>query len=182
MNEIKQGASTGVEGYSEAILDAFDRFGAVLEHPEGEAVSRRVEHANTALVGREVQEYLHSERAALQGTLAGASEGSAFGRGILKTLNAIPDRLGSTLEVATGVMNMARQFHRDREAGDTSYSGTMKAMAQSVAQISAGQAVGWMVGSAVATVTTVSLTPIIVGGAAALGAQYVIGKALGDRG
>jgi hypothetical protein len=182
MNEIKQTNTKGLEGYAEAILERIDRFGAVLDHPEGESLSRRIGHANAALSVHGVQEYLESEKVARQSVTQVAAEGAAFTRGILRVTKFLASLGGSFLEGTTGVMNMARQFHRDREAGDLSYAGTMKAMARSVAQISGGQAVGWLTGSAVAAVTATTVTPDIIGAAVGLGAQYLIGKALGDRG
>ena len=181
MTEIRQTRASGLAGYAETMLEAFDRFGAVLEGERGEAISRTLERGSLAMAPRDMQEYLRNERAAKQGSAGIAVEGAAQSKGILTVLGTAVSKLGGALEATTGIMGMARQFHRDREAGDTSYSGTMKAMARSVAQVSGGQAIGWMAGSAVAGFTAVSVTPIVVGVAVGLGAQYLIGKALGGE-
>ncbi|NDC36713.1 MAG: hypothetical protein EBZ48_01530 [Proteobacteria bacterium] len=176
MTEIKQMSAAGIERFSETILEQFDRFGAVLESEKGETASRLFEGGAATMKGREVREYLEHQGIALREAVA--LEEAGWGSSAAKLVGSIPQGLGRLLEATTGVMDMARQFHRDRESGDRSYSGTMKSALYSVAQIATGQACGWLAGAAIASVTTVSLAPVVFGGAAALGAQYLVGKAL----
>lgn len=85
---------------------------------------------------------------------------------------------GGLLDSVTGVLSAAKEFKRDRERGDNTYSGTMRSIFSSVAQVSAASAVGAGVGAVVGAVSGTVAAPVIAGGLAAVAVGYGVGKAL----
>lgn len=83
---------------------------------------------------------------------------------------------GGVLDAVTGVLSVAKSFHQDRVAGDELYPRTMGSTLSSVAQISSATGVGALAGGLVAGVAGGLALPLAVGGLAAIGTGYAVGK------
>lgn len=80
--------------------------------------------------------------------------------------------MGNIFDGVSGVLSMAEQFKHDRERGDLNYTETMLQSLSSVAQLSGASAAGVVVGGFFSG----AVLPIVIGGAAAVGTGYLIGK------